>query len=114
MGTPNREPQEYSRKIIGIYLPGSLDSIIFRLKSLRLRQMGWEVHPLPWYSHGFLLSDAGEDPCSQGCLKLGAWARNTIMSYIGCIYIYIYVFWGYIGIIEKNMETSIVAYIGGI
>ena len=24
LGTPNREPQEYSRYIIGIYLPGSL------------------------------------------------------------------------------------------
>ena len=23
LGTPNREPQEYSRNIIGIYLPGS-------------------------------------------------------------------------------------------
>ena len=29
MGTPNREPQEYNRNIIGIYLPGSLYSIIF-------------------------------------------------------------------------------------
>ena len=29
LGTPNREPQEYSRYIIGIYLPGSLYSIIF-------------------------------------------------------------------------------------
>ena len=26
MGTPNREPQEYGRNIIGIYLPGSLYS----------------------------------------------------------------------------------------
>ena len=31
LGTPNREPQEYSRYIIGIYLPGSLYSIIFPL-----------------------------------------------------------------------------------
>ena len=31
MGTPNREPQEYSRYIIGIYLPGSLYSITFLL-----------------------------------------------------------------------------------
>ena len=29
LGTPNREPQEYSRYIIGIYLPESLYSIIF-------------------------------------------------------------------------------------
>ena len=33
LGTPNREPQEYSRCIIGIYLPGSLYSIIFLLYS---------------------------------------------------------------------------------
>ena len=33
LGTPNREPQEYSRYIIGIYLPGSLCSIIFLLYS---------------------------------------------------------------------------------
>ena len=33
LGTPNWEPQEYSRYIIGIYLPGSLYSIIFLLYS---------------------------------------------------------------------------------
>ena len=33
LGTPNREPQEYSRKIIGNYLTGSLCSIIFLLYS---------------------------------------------------------------------------------
>ena len=33
MGTPNREPQEYSRSITGIYLPGSSYSIIFLLYS---------------------------------------------------------------------------------
>ena len=33
MGTPNREPQEYSRNIIGIYLPLSFYSIIFLLCS---------------------------------------------------------------------------------
>ena len=33
LGTPNFEPQEYSRYIIGIYLPGSLYSIIFLLYS---------------------------------------------------------------------------------
>ena len=33
LGTPNREPQEHSRYIIGIYLPGSLYSIIFLLYS---------------------------------------------------------------------------------
>ena len=33
LGTPNREPQEYSRYIIGIYLPGSLYSVIFLLYS---------------------------------------------------------------------------------
>ena len=33
LGTPNREPQEYSRYIIGIYLPGSLYSIIFLVYS---------------------------------------------------------------------------------
>ena len=33
LGTPNREPQEYSRNIIGRYLPGSLYSIIFLLYS---------------------------------------------------------------------------------
>ena len=33
LGTPNREPQENSRYIIGIYLPGSLYSIIFLLYS---------------------------------------------------------------------------------
>ena len=33
LGTPKREPQEYSRYIIGIYLPGSLYSIIFLLYS---------------------------------------------------------------------------------
>ena len=33
LGTPNREPQKYSRYIIGIYLPGSLYSIIFLLYS---------------------------------------------------------------------------------
>ena len=31
LGTPNREPQEYSRNIRGIYLPGSLYSIVFLL-----------------------------------------------------------------------------------
>ena len=29
LGTQNREPQEYSWNIIGIYLPGSLYSVIF-------------------------------------------------------------------------------------
>ena len=33
MGTPNMEPQEYSRNIIGIYLPESLYSIKFLLYS---------------------------------------------------------------------------------
>ena len=33
LGTPNWEPQEYSRYIIGIYLPGSLYTIIFLLYS---------------------------------------------------------------------------------
>ena len=33
LGTPNREPQEYSRNIRGMYLPGSLYSIIFLLYS---------------------------------------------------------------------------------
>ena len=33
LGTPNREPQEYSRYRIGIYLPGSLYSILFLLYS---------------------------------------------------------------------------------
>ena len=33
MGTTNREPQEYSRNIIGIYLPGSLYSFTFLLYS---------------------------------------------------------------------------------
>ena len=33
MGTPNREPQEYSRNIMGIYLLESLHSIIFLLYS---------------------------------------------------------------------------------
>ena len=33
MGTPNREPQEYSGNIIAIYLPGSVYSIIFLLYS---------------------------------------------------------------------------------
>ena len=33
MGTPNREPPEYSRNIIGIYLPGSLYSVKFLLYS---------------------------------------------------------------------------------
>ena len=33
MGNPNREPQEYSRNIIGICPPGSFYSIIFLLYS---------------------------------------------------------------------------------
>ena len=33
MGTPNREPQEYSRNMTGIYLPGSLYSLKFLLYS---------------------------------------------------------------------------------
>ena len=33
LGTPNREPQECSRNIIGIYLPGPLYSIKFLLYS---------------------------------------------------------------------------------
>ena len=33
LGTPNREPQEYSKNIIGICLPGSLHSTIFLLYS---------------------------------------------------------------------------------
>ena len=33
MGTPNREPQEYSRNILELYLPGSSYSIIFLLYS---------------------------------------------------------------------------------
>ena len=33
LGIPNREPQEYSRNKKGIYLPGSLPSIIFLLYS---------------------------------------------------------------------------------
>ena len=33
LGTPKREPQEYSRYIIGIYLPGSLYSNLFLLYS---------------------------------------------------------------------------------
>ena len=34
LGTPNREPQEYSRNRIGTYLPGSLHPMIFLLYSL--------------------------------------------------------------------------------
>ena len=33
LGTPNREPQDYSRYIIGIYLAGSFYSILFLLYS---------------------------------------------------------------------------------
>ena len=33
LGTPNRESQEYSRYIIGIYLPGFLYSVILLLHS---------------------------------------------------------------------------------
>ena len=33
LGTPNREPQEYSRNITGMYPPGSLFSVIFLLSS---------------------------------------------------------------------------------
>ena len=33
MGTPNRKPQEYGTNIIGMYLPGYLDSIRFLLYS---------------------------------------------------------------------------------
>ena len=33
VGTPNRESQEYSRNILGMYLPGSLHSTIFPLFS---------------------------------------------------------------------------------
>ena len=33
LGTPNREHQEYSRNIIGIYLPGYLYSVMFLLYS---------------------------------------------------------------------------------
>ena len=33
LGTPNSQAQDYSRNIIGIYLPGSLYSIIFLLYS---------------------------------------------------------------------------------
>ena len=33
MGTPNREPLEYSRNIVGMYLLGSSYSIIFLLYS---------------------------------------------------------------------------------
>ncbi|CAE7203499.1 unnamed protein product [Symbiodinium necroappetens] len=28
-----------------------------------IRKMGWGVHPLPWYSDGFLLSGSGQDCC---------------------------------------------------
>ena len=34
-GTPNREPQEDSRDVIGIYLPGSSYSVVFLLYSWR-------------------------------------------------------------------------------
>ena len=50
LGTPNREPQEYSRYIIGIYLPGSLYSIIFLL-----------------YSWGSLFGVPSRVPLAQGC-----------------------------------------------
>ena len=54
LGTPNREPQEYSRYIIGIYLPGSLYSIIFLLYSWgsrfgvpsRVPLFRWAPHPV--------------------------------------------------------------------
>ena len=56
LGTPSREPQEYSRYIIGVYLPGSLDSIIFLLylgfpvESLYFREaedLGWGFRRKP-------------------------------------------------------------------
>ena len=45
LGTPNREPQEYSRKIIGIYLPGSLYSYYI----LGVPCVGFPTKSLNWY-----------------------------------------------------------------
>ena len=50
LGTPKREPQEYGRNIIGIYLPGSLYSMIFLL-----------------YSRGSLFGVAIEIPLVPAC-----------------------------------------------
>ena len=40
MGTPNREAQEYSRNIIGVYLPKSSNSIMFLLSILGVSCLG--------------------------------------------------------------------------
>ena len=63
LGTPNREPQEYSRYIIGIYLPGSLYSIIFLL-----------------YSWGSLFGVPSRVPLIFALIM----ARLTVWSAIGC------------------------------
>ena len=33
-------------------------------------------------------------------------------SYKGCVKVILGIYWGYIGIMEKNMETTIVVYLG--
>ena len=43
LGTPNREPQEYSRNIMGIYLPGSVYSIICSYHILGVPCLGFPV-----------------------------------------------------------------------
>ena len=65
MGTPNREPQAYSRNILGIYLPGSSFSsiLIFLL-----------------YSWGSLFGVPIKVPLIEGCdtgTGLGSWKNGV-------------------------------------
>ena len=49
VGTPNREPQEYSRNIIGIYLSGSFDSRLYTHYILGVPCLGF---PLSRFAFG--------------------------------------------------------------
>ena len=37
---------------------------------------------------------------------------GNIIGLIGCVYTYIYIYWGYIGRMEKKMGTTTMAYVG--
>ena len=65
LGTPNREPQEYSRNIVELYLPGSLYSL-YRSKTQRLET----------------------DTCSVKCLaaKTGATFYTDLNNYLQLVF----------------------------
>ena len=81
VGTPNREPQEYSRTIIGIYLSGPFYSLfipaIFQVPDLRF--------PIHLCNHGAAASKFKVHlhegmPGRHGCVCCGAWGGAPVLG----------------------------------